>query len=93
MTTTNYSIFAQSAVIEEQKGRYETAVVYWEKAARYAQRPVNQAWATSRIELNTLRHTLHKRFEQWQIDNRERKAKEREKRLLADALKNTTISE
>ncbi|WP_448512329.1 ANR family transcriptional regulator [Photorhabdus laumondii] len=86
MNVTHFN-FSQRAIQSEREEKYETAAALWNKAAEHAKHKVNREWAECRAELNSNRHTLHKRYEELKARTSQRRKEEREAKKLAAALK------
>ncbi|EQB98782.1 ANR family transcriptional regulator [Photorhabdus temperata] len=82
-----YFNFSQRAIQSEHEEKYEMAAILWHKASEHAKHPANRKWTEYRAELNSNRHTLHKRREELKARDSQRRKEERETRRLATALK------
>ncbi|ERT12717.1 ANR family transcriptional regulator [Photorhabdus temperata] len=86
MNITHFN-FSQRAIQSEKDEKYEIAATLWKKVAEHAKHQVNREWAECRAELNSNRHTLHKRYEELKARTSQRRKEEREAKKLAAALK------
>ncbi|WP_118984405.1 ANR family transcriptional regulator [Photorhabdus sp. CRCIA-P01] len=82
-----YFNFSQRAIQSEREEKYETAAIFWKKVSEHAKHSSNRKWAEYRSELNSKRHSLHERHQQWQADNKRRRKEDGETKRLAGAIK------
>ncbi|MCT8354199.1 ANR family transcriptional regulator [Photorhabdus kayaii] len=86
MNITHFN-FSQRAIQSEREEKYEIAAAFWNKVAEHAKHKVNREWAEYRAELNSSRHTLHKRHEELKARASQHRKKEWAAKKLAAALK------